>query len=64
MTSNIPPDPSAAPHRLARIRQAVLEFGRIAYSDSTVQSDWPAEAFRFLGRAGAILGIEHEEYTS
>lgn len=57
------PDPTAE-HKLVRIREAVVELGRIAYADETAVSDWPAEVYRFLGRAGAILDIPDGEYRS
>ena len=57
------PDPTAQ-HKLVRIREAVVELGRIAYSPDIVPSDWPAEVYRFLGRAGAILDIPDGEYRS
>jgi hypothetical protein len=51
-------------HKLARIRQAVVDLGRIAWADTTVHSDWPSEVYAFLGRAGVVLGIPDEEYQS
>lgn len=44
---------------LERIRKTVVELGRLAYAD---RPDWPGEVYQFLGRAGAILDIDAEEY--
>lgn len=60
MQGTVTPDPSAE-HKLTRIRQAVLDLGRLAWAASTPQA-WPSEVYSFLGRAGAILGISDEEY--
>ncbi|HXO24756.1 MAG TPA: hypothetical protein VN870_09245 [Streptosporangiaceae bacterium] len=54
----------AAEHKLERIRHAVVEFGRLAHANVRDPSDWPAEVYAFLGRAGAILDIPHSEYQS